>query len=260
MISYIIKDNNDILGVYKNLDDAYDFIIFLNMYVNKKIKTKTNNIIKDIKIYKYKNNLIKKIYYINSKLKLITQDNINYININNEDINNKDTNSEDTNSEDTNSEDTNSEDTNSEDTNNESSEINIFIPNETEINDVNIDDLKEKINLLEKLKQHENFKLQDLKKDYINKEEKYIEDKIKIDNKKLKLKQEQDKWDSIKKKFEADKKLYYLFKQEIIDNIRKENDIPELFKDIYPIFEKLDHGCYLNTIQEINKYVELANN
>jgi hypothetical protein len=238
MISYIIKDNNDILGVYKNLNDAYDFIIFLNMYVNK--KTNINNIIKNIKIYKYKNNLIKKIYYVNSKLKLIVQDNINYININNNDdidtVNDED---------------------------DESSEINIFIPNETEINDCeaqNMDDLKEKISLLEKLKQHEICKLQDLKKDYVNKEEKYIEEKIKIDNKKLKLKQEQEKWDSIKKKFEADKKLYYLFKQEIKDNIREENDIPELFKDIYPIFEKLDNDGYLNTIQEINKYVELANN
>jgi hypothetical protein len=235
MISYIIKDNNDILGVYKKLDDAYDFIIFINNYVNK--KTNVNNIIKNIKIYKYKYNLIKKIYYINSKLKLsetvgettlhkTIQDNI----INND---------------------------------SESSEINIFIPNETEINeiiDVNIDDLKEKISLFEKLKQHEICKLQDLKEDYVNKEEKYIQDKTKIDNKKLKLKQEQEKWDSIKKKFEADKKLYYLFKQEIQNDIREKDDIPELFKDIYPIFDKLDKGGFLNTIQEINKYVELTNN
>jgi hypothetical protein len=230
MISYIIKDNNDILGVYKNLNDAYDYIIFLNTYLKKK----TNyNIINNIKIYKYKNNIIKDIFYINSKLKLIIYDNDN----------NK----------------------NNDDNNDELSEINIFIPNETEIdndknNDVNIDDLKEKINLLEKLKEHEVNKLQDLREDYINKEEKYIEEKIKIDNKKLKLKQEQEKWDSIKKKFEADKKLYSLFKQEINDNIREEEDIPELFKDIYPIFEKMDNEGYLNTIQEINKYVELLNN
>ena len=226
MISYIIKDNNDILGVYKNLNDAYDYIIFLNTYLRKK----TNyNIINNIKIYKYKNNIIKDIFYINSKLKLITYDKDNV-----------------------------------DDDDEELSEINIFIPNETEINndnnDVNIDDLKEKINLLEKLKEHEVNKLQDLREDYINKEEKYIEEKIKIDNKKLKLKQEQEKWDSIKKKFEADKKLYCLFKQEIKDNIREEEDIPELFKDIYPIFEKMDNEGYLNTIQEINKYIELLNN
>jgi hypothetical protein len=229
MISYIIKDNNDILGVYKNLNDAYDYIIFLNTYLRKK----TNyNLINNIKIYKYKNNIIKDIFYINSKLKLIIYDQ------DNEDKNNG-----------------NDE---------ELSEINIFIPNETEINndnnDINIDDLKEKINLLEKLKDHEVLKLQDLKEDYINKEEKYIEEKIKIDNKKLKLKQEQEKWDSIKKKFEADKKLYCLFKQEIKDNTRKEEEIPELFKDIYPIFQKMDNEGYLNTIQEINKYVELLNN
>lgn len=227
MISYIIKDNNDILGVYKNLNDAYDYIIFLNTYLRKK----TNyNIINNIKIYKYKNNIIKDIFYINLKLKLIKYDK-----------------------------------NNDNDEDEELSEINIFIPNETEIdndknNDVNIDDLKEKINLLEKLKEDEVVKLQDLRKDYINKEEKYIEEKIKIDNKKLKLKQEQEKWDSIKKKFEADKKLYYFFKQEINDNIREEEDIPELFKDIYPIFEKMDNEGYLNTIQEINKYVELLNN
>lgn len=231
MISYIIKDNNDIIGVYKKLDEAYDFVVFLNKYVNK--KTNINNIIKNIKIYKYKNNTIKNIYYINSKLKLSeTQDNFQNNN-NNDNIEN------------------------------ESSEINIFIPNEieiSEINDVNIFEIKEKITLLEKLKNNEYEKLQELKKDFIDKEEKYIEDKIKINNKKLKLKQEQEKWDSIKKKFEADKKLYFLFKQEIEDNIREIEDIPELFKNIYPVFENLDNNKYLNTIQEINKYIELTNN
>jgi hypothetical protein len=238
MISYIIKDKNDIIGVYKKLDDAYDFIIFINNYINK--KTNINNIIKNIKIYKYKNNTIKNIYYINSKLILsktqeCLQDNINNIdNINIKNIDN---------------------------INNESSEINIFIPNElSEINDINMNELKEKIILLEKLKNNEYDKLQELKKDFINKEEKYIEDKIKINNKKLKLKQEQEKWDNIIKKFEADKKLYFLFKQEIENNIREVNDIPELYKNIYPIFEKLDNDKYLNTIQEINKYVELINN
>lgn len=229
MISYIIKDNNDIIGVYKKLEDAYDFVIFINNFINK--KTNVKNIIKNIKIYKYKNNTIKNIYYINLKLKLSEiQDNLQ----NNLDI-----------------------------IDNESSEINIFIPNETaisEINDVNINDLQEKIFLLEKLKDNEFNKLEELKKDFIIKEEKYTEDKIKINNKKLKLKQEQEKWDSIKKKFEADKKLYFVFKQEIENNIREVEDIPELYKNIYPIFEKLDNDKYLNTIQEINKYVELTNN
>jgi len=231
MISYIIKDNNDIIGVYKNLDKAYDFIIFINNYINK--KTNINNIIKNIKIYKYKNNTIKNIYYINSKLKISEiQENLQNNN-NNDNIEN------------------------------ESSEINIFIPNEieiSEINDVNMFELNEKIILLEKLKNNECEKLQELKEDFVDKEEKYIQEKIKINNKKLKLKQEQEKWDSIKKKFEADKKLYFVFKQEIEDNIREVEDIPELFKNIFPVFEKLDNDKYLNTIQEINKYIELIKN
>jgi hypothetical protein len=229
MISYIIKDNNDIIGVYKNLDEAYDFIIFINNYINK--KTNINNIIKNIKIYKYKNNTIKNIYYINSKLKISEiQENLQNNNDNIE---------------------------------NESSEINIFIPNEieiSEINDVNMFELNEKIILLEKLKDNECEKLKELKEDFVDKEEKYIQEKIKINNKKLKLKQEQEKWDSIKKKFEADKKLYFVFKQEIEDNIREVEDIPELFKNIFPVFEKLDNDKYLNTIQEINKYIELIKN
>ena len=54
----------------------YDYIIFLNTYLRKK----TNyNIINNIKIYKYKNNIIKDIFYINSKLKLITYDKDNGI-------------------------------------------------------------------------------------------------------------------------------------------------------------------------------------
>jgi hypothetical protein len=226
MLVYIIKDNNDILGVYKKLNDAYDYILFINNYIISKCNGK--NIINILKIYKYNNNILKKIYYIDNNLKLI-EENINYNKLYNTD---------------------NIENII------ESSEINIFIPNETD----NINDLQEKISLLEKLQQDEIKKLNELKNNFVNKEEKYIEEKVKIDNKKLKLKQEQEKWDTIKKKFEADKKLYFVFKNEINEGKRKNEEIPELFKDIYPIFDKLDNDGYLNTLQEINQYVELTTN
>ena len=233
MIIYIIKDNNDIIGIYTELEDAYQSVIDLNNYITKKIKIK--NIFNTIKIFMYKNNLIKKIFIINNKNDLIENYNYN-ININ---INKQE----------------------NEILNNESSDINLFIPyNETEHETIHINDLNEKINLLEKLKLDEAKKLEELKKNYNNKEEKYLEDKIKIENKKLKLKQEQERWDSIKKKFEADKKLYYLFKNEIKENTRERKDIPLLFQDIYPIFEKLENEGYLNTVQEINEFIELTKN
>lgn len=226
MIVYIIKDDKDILGVYKKLNDAYDYILFINNYIINKCNGK--NIIKYLKIYKYNNNILKNIYNINNELKLI-EETINYNQFYKIDkIDNI----------------------------LESSDINIFIPNETE----NINDLQEKISLLEKLQQDEIKKLDELKYNYINKEEKYIEEKVKIDNKKLKLKQEQDKWNTIKKKFEVDKNLYFVFKNEINENKRNKDEIPELFKDIYPVFEQLDNEGYLNTLQEINQYIELTKN
>lgn len=226
MIVYIIKDDKDILGVYKKLNDAYDYILFINNYIINKCNG--NNIIKYLKIYKYNNNILKNIYNINNELKLI-EEIINYNQFYKIEKN---------------------------DNILESSDINIFIPNETE----NINDLQEKISLLEKLQQDEVKKLDELKNNYINKEEKYIEEKVKIDNKKLKLKQEQDKWNTIKKKFEADKNLYFIFKNEINENKRNKEEIPELFKDIYPIFQQLDNEGYLNTLQEINQYIELTKN
>ena len=75
-----------------------------------------------------------------------------------------------------------------------------------------------------------------------------------MDKLKLKLKQDQDKWESICKKFEADKKLYYIFKNEILKGDRDKDDIPILFKHTYPIFEKIDNDNIINTDKEINIY------
>jgi predicted RNase H-like nuclease (RuvC/YqgF family) len=142
------------------------------------------------------------------------------------------------------------------------SDINLFIPLETvPPPNPQLHQLQQKINELEQIKKQEDSKLSEMKKTVQPTEEKYqeyLEEKAKLDNLKKELKQDQEKWEEIEKKFEADKKLYFIFKNEIATEQRSENNIPILFKDTYPIFKQLDEESKLNNDEEIKHYLELT--
>lgn len=142
------------------------------------------------------------------------------------------------------------------------SEINLFIPMQDTCkpapSQVDLDELKERIELLTRLKEEEDKKLLELDEEYKKRETKYMKEKARMDKVKLRMKQEQEKWDSIQKKFEADKKLYFIFKQEIGEGTRAANDIPILFHEAFAIFEQLEREHHLDTPYEINKYMELT--
>jgi hypothetical protein len=139
------------------------------------------------------------------------------------------------------------------------SEINLFIPmQDTVAPAVDLDELKERIEILTRLKEEEDRKLLELDEEYKKRETKYMKEKTKMDKVKLRMKREQEKWDSIQKKFEADKKLYFIFKHEIEAGTRAVGDIPILFRETFPIFEQLEKEHHLDTPYEINKYMELT--
>ncbi len=272
---YIAKNINEILGIFHDLNDAYQQIldsIYLHLrfmeFNDMKIRcSDIHRIINSSEILCYKQQFLQNNYSLVVKNNFIalcdSNQDVTHLNTIKMGINirtryimdylNKDAD------------------------NNESSEINLFIPmKETPVysnsnntfkhhspvndNNVSIEQLKERINLLTMLKNYETAKLEELNKEYMDKEDHYIKEKMKVDKIKLQMRQEQEKWDLINKKFEADKKLYFIFKREIESGLRDRSNIPELFCDTYPIFEKLENGNHFNTPHEIKMYVEFTKN
>jgi hypothetical protein len=139
--------------------------------------------------------------------------------------------------------------------NTEESDINLFIPLETVPNNPNIDALKEKLDKLATMRDEEERELQRILQE---KNQEYIEEKARLEKIKLEMKKNQEKWEEIQKKFDADKKLYYIFKREIENGERIEDEIPILFKDNYPVFKQLDEEEKLNTNEEVKHYLDLT--
>lgn len=143
-----------------------------------------------------------------------------------------------------------------------SSEINVKLPAiNTEIvissdeKEINLDELKQKIEELNKLKDAEVNELEELNKDFHDFENKVLDEKFKVDAEKNKLKHDKEKWEEFKNIFNADKKIYKIMKEQFE---KKEIDtIPELFEHKYPIFKILDDNNLLDTTNEIYEYIKL---
>lgn len=136
----------------------------------------------------------------------------------------------------------------------EESEINLFIPLDPEQSCIE-NELKEKLHKLTALKEEEERELNRILQE---KNQEYIEEKARLEKVKLEMKRNQEKWEEIQKKFDADKKLYYIFQREIEEGKRTEEEIPILFKDIFPIFKQLDEDNKLNTNEEVKHYLDLT--
>jgi vacuolar-type H+-ATPase subunit I/STV1 len=125
------------------------------------------------------------------------------------------------------------------------------------INNFDINDVREKIEQLEKQKKNKEFELNMTEQELNEKLQEYTGEKMVLDEKKKILKEDQEKWNEFKRKFEVDKNLYFTFKDEMINGERKNDEIPELFKVQYKIFSKLDCENILNTENELNDYIDL---
>jgi hypothetical protein len=144
---------------------------------------------------------------------------------------------------------------------NNSSDINVKLPINTEIiitseeSDVDIEELKRKIDQLNRLKDLEINDLENLNKDFHEQENKIIAEKFSVDAEKNKLKLDKGKWEEFKNIFNADKKIYKIMKEQL-DN-EDIDEIPELFEKKYPIFKVLDENDLLDIPSDIYEYIKL---
>jgi hypothetical protein len=152
-----------------------------------------------------------------------------------------------------------------------SSEINVRLPPiNTEINittdsnksneidnfeNLDAEELKKKIDQLNKLKEVEMADLQGLNENLHEYENKIIEEKFNVDAEKNKLKHDKEKWEEFKNIFNADKKIYKIMKEQLEND--EIDEIPELFEKKYPIFAVLDDHNLLDTSSEIYEYIKL---
>ena len=126
--------------------------------------------------------------------------------------------------------------------------------------DKELKQLKEKIELLDELKENEKKSLNKIKNELKTKEEQVFMEKIKNERLKEKFEQKKEYYDKMKNKFKIDKELYYRIKSEIKNGSRNLTNLPELFIDEYNIFLKLEENNLLdielsdNLFQEYLKY------
>jgi hypothetical protein len=125
--------------------------------------------------------------------------------------------------------------------------------NEEEI--VDLEELKRKIEELNKLKDKEIEDLENLNQNFHDFQSKVIDEKYSLDAEKSKLKQNKEKWEEFKNIFNADKKIYKIMKEQI--ETKEITTIPELFEKKFPIFKILDENNQLDSTSEIYEYIKL---
>jgi len=266
---FIIMNNNNILNISKTTDSIYHNIfnyIKIIIYCNKnKI-----NYLKQIKIYCYDDCIPVNIMTIDNNLNLI--DNIGHIipinsivlsNIKLEIINQL-----------------NDKSTSISKTKlNEESDINICLPidevdecvSDISCDDINtniyikpknIEELNDKIKILKENIENEKNILEENNKKYENKLDSYLECKHKLGLLEIKEKNKKEKEEENRKVFRVDKNIYNIFIEEINNNVRDEDDIPEIFYQKYLIFNKLKEEINesISETEEYNRYNEIKNN
>ena len=251
-------NNNNILNICKTTDNIYHNIfnyIKILIYCNKN----KMNYLKELKIYSYDDSTPINLLTIDNNLNLIdylgfiipinsiilSKTRIELIN----QLNNKF---------------------------NEESDINICLPIDECITDFscddintniyikpkNIEELNEKIKLLKENIENEKNILEENNKKYENKLDSYLECKHKLGLLEIKDKNNKEKEEENRKVFNVDKNVYNIFIEEINNNTRDEDDIPEIFYQKYLIFNKLKEEISdsISETEEYKKYNEIKNN
>lgn len=265
---YILRDKQEIFGIYNTLEEAYSVLLqfIYNFFRYSKILNDNNNnnihVISHFQIISYSNNIINNIYNLNSSFKLqdynlepiiiktlTLQDLINKIDLIIDDIN---FDSNDLNLfipiNFTETEKKNNNDNINDNHNiNDNDNINDNIIEDTNIDiSYNLEELKNKMLELENIKEIEKNKITSYINDFKKKEENYLIEKMKTERLKQTINNKHEKISKMKYKFNVDKQIYFEIKEEILNNNRSENNIPELFQNEYIIFKKLDNDNILN--------------
>lgn len=148
----------------------------------------------------------------------------------------------------------------------ENTELNLFIPlSQTETTPVdnlpkNPDELLKHIQELEEASKLNENKINEYKNNVDNKKETIENKKIMFDKEKKNLEKEKENWFQLKSKLEADKRVYFIIKEQLDSGELTEDSIPVLFQDKYPIFLYMDNNKLIyndDTLftEEINNYL-----
>jgi len=149
------------------------------------------------------------------------------------------------------------------------SELNIFIPLTTIDENINkklsLEELQFKIKQLEEEENKNNEKIEEIQEMFEYKEEAFNEKKEEFDVEKKNFEKEKEYVFQLKNKLEADKRVYFIIKEQLDSGELTEDSIPILFLDKYPIFKYLDENNFINnndtiSTEEINNYLKIAPN
>jgi hypothetical protein len=216
------------IGYFKNKDDAISLLHHIN---NAKIEVFQN--LTPIGIYKIVN---KELYYNNTVVKLDGFINKWFNNVSSEKNDN---------------------------------ELNLFIPvntfEHTETIHVDMDKYLLNIKALEENARLCEEKLEDMKDQIDNKQNEFKLKKEKFNKDKRLFDKEKEEWVQFKSKLEADKRVYFIIKEQLESGELTEDSIPILFIDKYPIFKKLDEDNLLDsndylTSNDISNYLNILPN
>jgi len=266
---YLLRDSNEIFGIYNTLDIAYNhllqFMYNFNRYYkltnpSKDMEYNLRLLVKNFQIIHYDNNMVINLYNVDNTFKLvdINSNNINISTVSISDFISKLENI-------------------CEEINIDSNDLKLFIPvnfTETEVvkkqsqqindnskqnstNEINkeLKELKEKIELLDELKENEKNSLNKIKNELKTKEEQVFMEKIKNERLREKFEQKKEYYEKMKNKFKIDKELYYRIKSEIKNGSRESKNLPELFIEEYNIFLKLEEEQLLE-LESSDKLLE----
>jgi len=244
---YILEVSEKLFNIYNNLNSALVHLFKLSEYKLNCIVKEFNDgcinciySIKNQKIYytRSENNNIITTEYTNLPFELVYKTN-QLNNLSSQLVNNQ--SSKDVN--------------NSSDIHVQLPPINTEIVITSEESEVDIDELKRRIDELNRLKDAEMNNLENLNKNLHDQENIVIAEKFSVDAEKNKLKLDKEKWEEFKNIFNADKKIYKIMKEQIANE--DIDEIPELFEKKYPIFKILDENNLLDIPSDIYEYIKL---
>jgi hypothetical protein len=148
-------------------------------------------------------------------------------------------------------------------------ELNLFIPVNTFENSeepvVDMEKYLEHIKLLEENAKLCEEKLENMKEQVDTKKDEFKQKKEQFNKEKKSFDKEKEEWNQFKSKLEADKRVYFIIKEQLESGELTEESIPILFQDKYPIFKKLDDDNLLDsadflTSNDISNYLNILPN
>lgn len=131
--------------------------------------------------------------------------------------------------------------------------------NTEDLSNLDPDELKRRMDYLKSLKEKEVNRLEEIKTRH-EKDVKNLSTYFnKLNEKKRGYRREKERFEENKRKFSADKTVYQKIKQHILEGKVNENNIPEMFRDKYPIFKFMDEKSLLDIDNDFELYVGLYN-